>query len=279
MITVVTDSTCDLPQEQAGENDIHVVPLYVIMGQSSLLDGIDIPRDTFYQMLPSLPTLPTTAAPSPATFIELYERLLGQADQIISIHMSGKLSGVYNAACLAAQQVASHRISVLDSGQISMGLGWAVLAAARAAKAGGTLEAVLHSAQDTLKRVRFYALINTAEYLARSGRIHIFPSGLSTLLDIKPLVELRAGVISSVARIRTWSRGVGKLAEQVTGLGKLESLAVMHTNFFDGAQTFLGQMQEAVPHVCETLVVNATTAIGVNVGPHALGVAAVVNKQ
>lgn len=279
MIAIVTDSTCDLPQEQTGENGIHVVPLCVNIGQSSLLDGIDISRDAFYQMLPALRSLPTTSAPSPAMFMEVYERLLGKADQIISIHAAGKLSGVYNAARVAAQQVDPRRILTLDSGQISMGLGWAVLAAARTAKAGETLEAVLHSAQDTLKRVRFYALINTAEYLARSGRISIVQLRLSTLLDVKPLVELRAGVISSLARIRTWSRGVGRMAEQVTSLGGLERLAVMHTNLVDGAQAFLGQIQGVVPQICETLVVNATTAIGVNVGPHALGVAAVTNKH
>jgi DegV family protein with EDD domain len=279
MIAIVTDSTCDLSQQQTGENEIHVIPLCVNIGQSSLLDGIDISREAFYQMLPTLRSLPTTSAPSPAMFTEVYEGLLSKANQIISIHAAGKLSGAYNAARLAAQQVDPRRIFTLDSGQISMGLGWSVLAAARAAKAGETLEAVLHSAQDTLKRVRFYALINTAEYLARSGRINIAQLRLSTLLDIKPLVELRAGVISSLARIRTWSRGAGRMAEQVTSLGKLDQLAVMHTNFADGAQAFLDQMQATVPQICETLVVNATTAIGVNVGPHALGVAAVVSEQ
>ncbi len=279
MIAIVTDSTCDLPQEHTEDNDIHVVPARVNIGTSSLRDGIDITREAFYQLLPTLRSLPTTSAPSPAMFTEVYARLLGKADQIISIHAAGRLSGIYHAARLAARQVAPQRIFVLDSGQVSMGLGWSVLAAARAAKAGETLEAVLHSAQDTLKRVRFYALINTADYLARSGRVNIVQLGLSTLLDIKPLVELHAGVVSSLARIRTWSRGIGKMAEQATSLGSLEQLAVMHTNFVDGAQAVLGQVQETVPHICETLIVNATTVIGVHVGPHALGIAAVVNER
>lgn len=279
MIAIVTDSTCDLPQEHTAENDIHVVPASVNIGQSSLRDGIDITREGFYQMLPTLRKTPTTSAPSSATFVDAYERLLGTANQIVSIHAASRLSGIYNAACLAAQQVAPHRIFTLDSGQISMGLGWSVLAAARAVKAGETLEAVLHSAQDTFKRVRFYALINTAEYLASSGRINIAQLGLSTLLDIKPLIELRAGVVSSLARIRTWSRGFRQMAERATHLGKIDQLAVIHTNFLDGAQTLLGQVQETVPQIYETLVVNATTVIGVHTGPQALGIAAVTDKR
>lgn len=279
MIAIVSDSTCDLPREHTEENDIHVVPACVNIGSSSLRDGIDITREGFYQMLPTLRKAPTTSAPSPAAFGDVYERLLSKANQIVSIHAASRLSSIYSAACLAAQQVAPHRIFTLDSGQVSMGLGWSVLAAARAAKSGETLEAVLHSAQDTFRRVRLYALINTSEYLARGGRINIVQLGLTTLLDIKPLIELRAGVVSSLARIRTWSRGVRRMAEQVTSLGRLEQLAVIHTNFVDGAQSFIGHIQEAAPQVCETLVVNATTVIGVHAGPHALGIAAVTNKQ
>lgn len=278
MIAIVTDSTCDLPQELADENNVCIVPACVSIGESSLRDGIDITREEFYQLLPTLSKTPSTSAPSPAMFAEVYESLLVKANQIVSIHAAARLSGIYNAACLAAQQVAPHRIFTFESGQISMGLGWSVLAAARAVKAGETLEAVLHSTQDTLRRVRFYALINTSEYLARGGRINIVQLGLTTLLDIKPLVEVRTGVVSSLARIRTWSRGVNRMVEQVTSLGKLNQLAVVHTNFADGAQSLLVQVQEAVPQICETLIVNATTVIGVHAGPHALGIAAVLNK-
>lgn len=275
MIAIVTDSVSDLPSEFAQEAGVEVIPAYINIGKESLLDGIDISRQEFYRLLPTIPELPTTSAPPPGSFQEKYEALLNKASHIVSIHTASTLSGIYNAAYLAAEVVDPVRIHVIDSGQISMGLGWVVHAAAGAARAGATLEGVLHSVQNTLKRVRVYALLNTLEYLARSGRVSIVQLGLSTLLNIKPFVEVREGTISSLGRIRTWSRAATALAEQVHALGPIEKLAVMHTNHASYAWEFMERLKDLL-RPQETLIVDATTVLGVHTGPQAVGIAAVL---
>lgn len=279
MIAIVTDSTCDLPEKLALEAGIHVVPAYINIGRQTLRDGIDITREAFYKWLPQMPGVPTTSAPSPGTFAELYETLLEKANQVVSIHVASKLSGICNAARLAAQQVSNARIHVLDSGQVSMGLGWAALAAATTASQSATLEGVLHSAQDTLQRVRVYALLNTLEFLSRSGRVSMVQLGLSSLLSIKPMIELRDGIVSSLGRVRTWSRAVKALADQSLRLAPLERLAVMHTNRAECAQEFMERLKGSLPRLQDALIVNATTVIGAHVGPDALGIAAVLRDK
>ncbi len=278
MIALVTDSTCDIPQELIEQERIHVIPALINIGQKTLRDGIDLTRDAFYEMLPSLPKLPTTSAPSPNDFIHVYEQALHRASQVVSIHVASRLSGIYNAARLAAQEVAPDRIHLVDTGLVSMGLGWAALSAAEAIRKSESLEGVLHSVEDTIRRVKLYAILNTLDYLSKSGRINMVQAGLASLLNVKPMVELRDGVVSTVARVRTWSKAVGELAERVRQLGALERLAVMHSNCFDCASDFIGRVKEIVPLKAGALITNVTTVIGTHVGPHALGVAAVVGN-
>lgn len=279
MIALVTDSTCDIPPHIAAETGVAVVPTLVNIGQQSFRDGVDLTRDQFYSWLPTMPAYPATSAPAPGHFAEAYESALKRASYVISIHVAAKLSGVYNAARVAAEQVSSDRIHVIDSGQTSMGLGWVVLEAAESARNGATLEGVLHSIADILPRVRVYALLNTLEFLARSGRVNMVRAGLGGLLNLKPLVELREGVVITLTRIRTWSRALSALVERTQGLAPFERLAVMHTQNEDSARDLLDRVCSGVECPSSTLVVPATTVIGAHVGPRALGIAAVLSRR
>ncbi len=279
MIAIVTDSTCDIPDDLVSRFGIQVIPTLINIGQQTLRDGVDLARERFYEWLPTMPANPTTSAPAPGAFIEPYEASLQHAEHVISIHVASKLSGVYNAARLSAEQVAPHRIHVVDSGQTSMGLGWTVLAAAEAVRNGASLEGVLHSIADTTPRVRVYALLNTLEFLARSGRVNMVQAGLSGLLHIKPLVELRDGVVSTLTRIRTWSRAVAALVERSQALAPFDRLAVMHTQYGEAAQALLSDICAGVQCPPDTLIVPATTVIGAHVGPYALGIAAVLRSS
>ncbi len=154
MIAIVTDSTCDIPPAVLEETGIHVVPALISIGQETLRDGVDLSREAFYERLPYLAALPTTASPSPQAFAELYERVLHRASAVVSVHAAARLSGICNAARLAANQVAPERIHIVDSGQLSMGLGWTAIAASESARKGETLEAVLHCVHDTARRVK-----------------------------------------------------------------------------------------------------------------------------
>lgn len=277
MITLVTDSTCDIPAEYRETNDLYVIPALVNIGQQTLRDGVDISRDAFYDLLPTLPHNPTTSAPGPAAFVETYERALQTADQVVGVFMASKLSGLYNAARLAAREVAPERIHLIDSGQLSMGVGWPVMAGLEAARAGEPVEAVIHSIRDTLSRVRVYALLDTVEYLARSGRVSMMRLGLSNLLSIKPIVELHDGTVTSLARVRTWSRAVDTLVSYVTRLAPLERLAIMHSSCIDCATDLFDRIRGVVPPFHKVVTTNATTVIGAHIGPGAVGIAAVLN--
>lgn len=277
MIAIVTDSTADVPASFVDQGQIDVVPALIHLGHQTLRDGIDMTREAFYDLLPSLPEIPTTSAPSPAAFVEVYEKALQRASQVVSIHAASKLSGIYNAARLAANQIAPDRIHLLDSGSISMGLGWPVIAAAEAARSE-TVEAVLHCARSAIKRLKMYALLHTVEYLARSGRINMVQAGLTNLLNIKPIVEVANGVISSAARVRTWSRAMNTLADRVRELAPLERLAVMHSNSLDCAHDLLERVRDVVPDPGQVIVTSTTTAIGTHAGPHAVGIATVTGQ-
>lgn len=278
MISIVTDSTCDLPEDVVHDGSISVVPALVNIGQQTLRDGIDLSRESFYTMLPHLPELPTTSAPSPAAFIDAYEGALHKADSIVALLAAGRLSGIYNAARLAAREVAPQRIHVVDSGQLSMGLGWSVMAALEAVRRAEPVEGVLDAIRDTLGRTRVYALLDTVRYLARSGRVNLVEMGLSQILSIKPIVEVRQGLVESAARIRTWSRALGTLAGQVAAFGPLEHLAVMHSNTVSRAHDLIDRLRELSPGTEAEVITNVTTVIGTHVGPNAVGVAAVLGK-
>jgi DegV family protein with EDD domain len=279
MIAIVTDSIADIPPEVAGEKGLYVVPALIHIGQQALRDGIDLSREAFYELLPGLPDVPTTSAPSPAAFIEAYERALRHASHVVAVHTASQLSGIFNAARLAAEQVAPDRIHLVDSGQVSMGLGWSALAGWEAARRDETVEGVLRSVRNALGRLKVYALLDTLEYLAKSGRVNLLELGLTRLLSIKPMVELHDGVVSSLLRVRTWSRAMEALTRRAEELAPLDRLAVMHANCVERAHELVERLEGILPPAAEVIVTNVTTVIGVHVGPGAVGVAAVSRRS
>lgn len=270
-VRVVTDSNSDLPAEMAARYNIVVVPSLLNIEGKSYLDGIDITRTEFYQRLPQLNPLPTTAAPSSGAFEAAY-RSCGQAE-VVAIHLGATFSAVYNAARLGAEPLGD-QVSLVDSEQVSMGLGWQVLAAAEAAEAGGSREDVLRAARSTQERVRLYAALDTIEYLRRGGRASLFSARLGDLLQIKPLLEVRAGLVSVPARVRTRQKARAEIATQVEALGPLARLAVMHTNSPDDAAAMAQRLAAQVQQ--PPVIVEVTAALGTHVGPGAIGLVAVM---
>ena len=159
---VVTDSTCDLPLALVEEHDIAVVPLYVNIGAQSYLDGVDMTRQDFYAGLPDYEVFPKTAVPGPEEFSKVYSRLAGKgATEILSLHIAPSLSGVVNSARIAAEACQTAKVTVLDSGQLSLGLGFMVLMAAQAAAAGKSLPDIIVAVQDQIKRSYVFAALKT----------------------------------------------------------------------------------------------------------------------
>jgi DegV family protein with EDD domain len=271
----VTDSTADIPEEIVQKYQIQVVPNYVIIDGKSLKDGEEISRQEFYKKLPGMKPLPTTAAASSGEYEQLYAYLLKKgARHILSIHCSSILSGIYNAARVAAQGF-GEQVHVIDSQFVSLGLGFQAIAAAEAA-ATQPLESVLSMLVEVRKRARVIAMLDTLEYVRRGGRVSWARARLGNLLRIKAFVEVKEGTVFSLGEARTRQKGINRLMELIHKLGPLERLALLHTNAENDARKILIALNPQLP--TEPLLVNVTTVIGAHVGPNGLGVAAVVKS-
>jgi DegV family protein with EDD domain len=270
----VTDSTSDIPGELLKTHHLFQIPVDLTLENKTYLDGFDLSRNDFYIKLPTLQKLPTTGAPSVGRFQELYNKILdsGYSD-IISIHAASTLSGIYNASKLASQEYPG-RISVVDSQQISMGLGFQVLQAARDAQRGLEPEKILEGIQNLQNRIRVFALLDTLKYIHRSGRVSWAKAQIGSLLDIKPLIELINGEVINQGLARARQKGITSLGNVLLSIGPLLNLAVLHTNAEADGREFIKRY--APKDIPEPLLVNVTTIIGTHVGPNGLGFAAVV---
>jgi len=273
-ISLVTDSTCDLPDNLVEKHDIHVVPNLIIIQGQEYQDGIGISRQEFYERLPAMVSPPTTATASSGTYQQLYEDLfrLGTT-KIISIHAASALSGIFNAAQTAAQAFNQH-VFVIDSGQISLGLGFQVLEAAEAIEQGANFEKVIEFLGKIPTRIRVMAMLDTLEYIRRSGRVTWMSAHLGNLMRIKLFLEVKAGEVLRSGEARTRRKGIERLKQHLVHLGPLRRLAILHTNAFDEAQQILTDIDQKLTST--PLVVNVTTVIGAHVGPNGLGFAAVL---
>jgi len=274
-IGIVTDSTSDLPAYLIEQHEIQVVPTILILDGKEYADGTGISREEFYTRLPSLLTPPTTAAPSMGDFARSYENLLSQGcDHIISIHAASQLTTIINVARQAAQEFPD-KVTCVDSGSLSLGLGFQVIAAAEEAELG--LKPALDAIESTRKRLQVSAALDTMEYLKRSGRVPSAVATLGGLLSIKPMIELVDGGVKAIGAVRTTKQGNERMLKLLLEAGTLERLAILHTGAEPRAREFLNtvmqQASQSVPR--DILMVNVTTVIGTHVGPNGLGFASV----
>ena len=279
-IRIVTDSTCDLPPALVAKYGITVIPLYINIGDKSYRDGIDISREEFYERLPTFSSPPTTSAPGPGVFAETYERLGREgATGILSLHISSTLSNVGNIAQLAAQETISVPVKVVDSRNLSLVTGLQAVAAAIKATAGATMDEVTTTLAHLAKCTYCFAVLDTVEYLRRSGRMSHVMSTLATLLHIKPLLKMNDGV-STAERVRTHKAAIARLIELVTQLGPLLKLAIVHTNAFEQAEELRKQAAGLFPSGDELpLIVQVTPVLGAHLGPGTVGFAAVAECE
>jgi len=277
LVKIVTDSTADIPEELAAELEITIVPCNVHFGLETYRDGLELSKEEFYARLKTSPTLPTTSAPAVGLFEATYEKLASETDQILSIHVASALSAIYNSAHLGAEAVSGVEITLIDSGQVSMGLGWLVIAAARAAQEGQPLAQIGALVEHMRPRVRVFAALDTLEYLRKGGRVGKTVAALGTLLNIKPLVEVRDSAVLPLERVRTRRRSIQRLIELVAELGPLEELAVLHTNAPQEAQRLAEEISFLHP-LERILIAEAGVIIGTHAGPNGLGVACIVAR-
>jgi DegV family protein with EDD domain len=226
-IKIMTDSTADLPKWMYEELDIYVIPLYVILNdRDAYKEGVELDQETFYAWMRESKILPKTAQPTPNEFIEYYKRLTEDGSSLISIHISSRMSGTVQAANTAAAQLPDRDITVIDSMQVSACLGMVAEGAAKAAKAGRSKEAVLALIETLKARSRVYFIVDSLEYLHKGGRIGTAAHLIGNLLNIKPVLDIKDGLIAPVEKIRGKTKALDRIvqlleAEQKNGPLKL----------------------------------------------------------
>jgi DegV family protein with EDD domain len=276
-IHIVTDSTCDLPDETVREFGITVLPLNIHIGEKAYKDGVDISREEFYRQLPGLSAFPKTASPSPAGFTKLYQRLSDDGVKaVLSIHISETLSATVNEARIAAEQFTRIPVTVLDSSQLSLGTGFLVEKAAQLAAAGDSLEEILSALKDQMQRSYVFASIKTLEYLRRGGRMHSAVAHIGEFLKIKPLLHMNMGK-SLVERVRTQKRATEQLMTWLEEYAPFERLAVLHAGIQEEAEALRESVRAYWPG-SNVPVMQITPALGAHLGVGALGFACISKK-
>jgi DegV family protein with EDD domain len=277
-IRILTDSTADIPADEAQAHGITIVPLTVFFGEEAYRDGVDLDNAGFYRKLQASKDLPRTSQPSPAQFQEQYQRLLEDgAEGILSIHLSSKLSGTYQSACTARDMLAEAGntipIEVLDTLSISVGMSRAILRAADAAREGRSMQELKALVADELARTRILAVLDTLEFLKRGGRIGNAQALLGNMLSVKPIVSLRDGEVVRVEQPRTRSKAYARIAQLVGEMGKIE-----HISIAEASEDVGQQLAEAIRSVYsgELTFYKLGAVLGTHTGPGTAAVAAVI---
>ena len=275
MVKIVADSTCDFTPHMAQELGVTIVPLHVIFGDVSYREGIDITAEEFYTMLVKSRQLPTTSAPSVGDFQEVYQRLLDEGHSIVSIHLSGKLSATVRMAQAAADSLNQPgRIAVVDSQSVSLGIGFAIVEAAAAARAGASLEEVRAAAESVPGRLEVLFMVDTLEYLRRGGRIGRARAYLGTILKIKPILAVREGELYPVERVRTRVHGVERIIQAAVRHQNVKLAGVGHSTTPDEAELIRERLAMAFPHA-QVFATRFGPVLGAHGGPGTVGVGVV----
>ena len=279
-IKVVTDSTSDLPADVAESLGIEVVPLNVHFGSDVYKDRVNLMPDAFYDKLINGDVLPTTSQPSVGEFIDVYERLGSDADGIVSVHISEKLSGTMNSARLASQQAnADCPIEVVDTFQVSMGVGICAMEAAEVANSGGNMNQVILAARNAVTRSQCFFMLETLEFLQKGGRIGKAQALIGNLLKIRPMLMLQEGEVHPLGRERTRRKGIAKLVDTVEELAPISGLAVMYSTGQDEAQTLAQNVSKFMIEGREPMMLQIGPVIGTYAGPDTLGIALISAKS
>ncbi len=272
-IALVTDSTCDLPKEIIEQYNIHVVPLNVIFGEKNYRDGVDIDSEQFFQMLNTATHHPRTSQPAPGDFVTVYERLQDY-DQIISIHLSSKLSGTFESAMLARNLLPNLSITLIDSQSASIGLGWVVLLAARAIAAGKSKEEVVAIAERAAGEQRILLTVESLEWLHKNGRIGKASALLGGLLNVRPVLHIEEGVIAPYNKQRgKMGKVLQNMVESMTTMVDPRQpvyIGIVHAVSGEMAEYAAGLLQNTYT-VKELIVGPVGPVIGVNTGPGTVG--------
>jgi len=273
-VCIVTDSTADIPGELAEKYNITVVPLKVFFGEEVFRDGVDLTPGEFFQKLESSTVLPTTSQPTPAEFEEYYRPLMDQGASIISIHISSQMSGTFQSAKLAKKIVDYEDLEIIDSQVVSVPMAMMVIASARAAKAGRSRDEILAMIRGIMKSQQTYFVVDTLEYLQRGGRIGKAQAFLGTLLNVKPVLHLKEGLIHPYEKVRGRNKALNRLVQVAEENYKDDKVWVYltHGNDPETLKTLRRKAEEKL-NCTEVRENQLGPVVGTHVGPGLVGLA------
>jgi DegV family protein with EDD domain len=270
-VKVVTDSTWDLSPELAKELDVAVVPLIVLFGEEAYKDGVEITREEFFDRLVNGPVHPHTSQPSVGDFAAVYKELADQGHEIVSVHVSDKLSGTLNSARAAKLDLPDATITLVDSTTAALALGLVVKATAEAAQAGKTHAEVVAVAEDASEKTDVYFILETLTYLQKGGRVGKAQALIGGLLSIKPILTVRDGEVHPYEKVRSRAKGIAKLKEIAAASAPYAELGII----FEGDSDVVTELNETLSALTDKPVLPGKigTVIGVHSGPGVIGIA------
>ncbi len=278
-IAIVTDSDASLPADLAARYGIRQAPITVLFGQQAFATGVDIDDVALFTRVDREGKLPTTSAPNPGQFLQVFQAALADgANAIVCLCVSSAISATYNAALAARDLLPEHRIEVLDTQSVTMAQGFMCLAAAEAAQAGAQVDEVVTAARDVGRRAFVYGALATLKYLAMSGRVGHIAAGMGNLLGVKPVLTLRDGKLDLLEKVRTRSKALARVIEltrEALDSRPVERLAIVHVNALEEAHAFAKDLSVALPCPAEIVFAALTPGLSVHTGAGMLGVAVV----
>jgi DegV family protein with EDD domain len=276
MLRIVVDSTCNLPPEYLKDHGIRVAPISIQFGNETFEEGIDIDRDTFYRKIEELGIIPTTSQPSPGWFSRFYQEAAREGIPILVVTITSKHSGTYQSAILAKSLVPGADVEVFDSATISLGTGMQIFEAVRMAEAGETRASILKRLEALRAKSFLYLTPSTLKYLQMSGRVGKLQGAIASLLNVKPIIEIRNGTLEAIETVRTRAKAIERvisLTEKAAGAKNPVNLAVIHAMVPKEAEDLLARAK-AHFNIRETHTANLAESLAVHGGPGIIGLAA-----
>lgn len=269
-VAIVTDSTCDIPAQLAKSRGITIVPLTLNFEGRALLDGVEIRPSEFYRKLPNATTHPTTSQPSAGRFAETYSALLANHSAVVSVHISEKLSGTYASALQAAEMTDRERVVVVDSRLVSMSLGLVTLAASELAAKDLEATAIVDKVMSMRESVHTYFSVATLEFLRRGGRIGHASALLGSVLQVKPVLCIKDGVVMPLERVRTFDRALGRIVDLARQVDRGHGLCIIvgHAD----AEADAERVARDLEPIADTLMIQPLgPVVGAHAGPGVVG--------
>lgn len=275
MIRIVMDGAGDMPQDWQSKYQIEIIPINIHFENKVYLQGIDISNDEFYHLAESTGVIPKTSQPSPQQFIDFYNQIAKVGDTIISLHVTSKLSGTFNSAVVAAQEL-KNKLNVIpfDSGSGSAALGFMCKEVRQIEQAGATIQTIINRLEEIRRNVSIVLTLDTLEYARRSGRVNALQATIASLINIKPVIILKDGVLEMKEKVRTRHRAIDRVVEIIHERvnDRLVNIAVEHSLSLDTARELMTKVQHTF-RVNEAIISDLSIGVAANLGPGTIGIA------